>query len=302
MNDESDGISVNQPIQEDGRLGLVYLLSRSSIDAVVKIGFTSKTAERRATNYTDGEWLVKQEYQMPVWLARMTEKAAHEKLARYWLDPKITGGSASEIFTCTTEVADVAIREAYAEQFELTLRHLRLPDGLIKILFKLNSIERLISPSVDITDIFEIANEALRESDFLKLQIQSLERKLLHIRSQSEARIESADKISLQLKADLVEAKTQLRATNKKVEGFSTDLERTTMELKGLRDKYSESMEFVGQFEEIKSLLIGRQKIIKDLNRFANRRILSKEFESVVKNLNHAVNILNELILLVKAR
>ena len=121
---------------EDSGFGLVYLLKRRINSSIIKIGYTSRTAESRATNYTDGEWIVHKEYPMPVWLARMTERGAHLKLERFWLDPKLTGGSASEIFTCSIEDADIAIQISYIDQLEKSLRHLGIPSSITKIIIK----------------------------------------------------------------------------------------------------------------------------------------------------------------------
>lgn len=67
---------------------------------------------------------------MPIWMARLTEQAAHKKLSQYWLDPKITGGTASEVFTCPYNVAEEAVEQAYKDQLDRVLTSLKIPQNI----------------------------------------------------------------------------------------------------------------------------------------------------------------------------
>jgi T5orf172 domain len=102
--------------ETDGRDPLkfswVYVLRRESHASMCKVGFTSVSAKSRALEYTDGEWIVFAEYSVPNWLAKDVEKEAHLQLSKYWLDPKLTGGSATEVFLCEPELAEIAIQIA----------------------------------------------------------------------------------------------------------------------------------------------------------------------------------------------
>ena len=94
--------------------GIVYVLKRSNTNKpnqsnICKVGFTTVSGDARAKDYTDGGWQVISEFHMPVWLAKMTEKAAHKELSDYWMDPAITGGSANEVFYCEPDLAETAV-------------------------------------------------------------------------------------------------------------------------------------------------------------------------------------------------
>ena len=160
MNDFEDINTSSKTDLDDSRLGLVYLLHRNNGAPIVKIGYTSKSAESRALNYTDGEWIVNKEYFMPIWLAKLTEKAAHDKLAPYWLDPKLTGGTASEIFTCSIDYADTAIKLAHVEQLEKALNSLGIPKVLITLILN----DKELSSSSSATEIENKINNVLKTS------------------------------------------------------------------------------------------------------------------------------------------
>ena len=94
--------------------GIVYVLKRSNTNKpnqsnICKVGFTTVSGDARAKDYTDGGWQVISEFHMPVWLAKMTEKAAHKELSDYWMDPAITGESANEVFYCEPDLAETAV-------------------------------------------------------------------------------------------------------------------------------------------------------------------------------------------------
>lgn len=129
---ENDQVLVSEL---DG-FGCVYILKRSKHREMCKVGFTSVSARSRASEYTDGEWIVHKEHQMPIWLARLVEKEAHVQLAEYWLDPKLTGGSATEVFLCSPEVAEVAVEIARNEKSAEALAQLGAPRSIAKQLIE----------------------------------------------------------------------------------------------------------------------------------------------------------------------
>ena len=96
----------------------VYVLTRrdkSGAHPLSKIGFTTKSAEKRASNYTDGNWEVADDHPMPSWLGKLVEKRAHEILEDDWLDPSSVDGSALEVFRCDSRKASNAIMRAQEE-------------------------------------------------------------------------------------------------------------------------------------------------------------------------------------------
>jgi hypothetical protein len=102
-------------------IGYVYILFRPDNPGLAKVGYTAVSSQARASNYTDGDWKVHREFPMPIWLARLSERTAHKNLKSYWLDPKITGGTASEIFTCTLDIAENAVELAFIELSDVSV-------------------------------------------------------------------------------------------------------------------------------------------------------------------------------------
>ena len=141
---------INTEIQETDKtdsVGYTYILHRTDNPGLVKVGFTAVSSQSRAGNYTDGEWQVHKEFPMPIWLARLTERASHRHLKSYWLDPKITGGTASEIFMCPLDIAVSAVELAFLEELEQVLK---LQNQLI--LQKSNTITNTIKSESNIID------------------------------------------------------------------------------------------------------------------------------------------------------
>jgi hypothetical protein len=170
MSDETDiNYDNNSFISHESTdsIGYVYILFRPDNPGLAKVGFTSISSRSRALNYTDGEWRVHKEFPMPVWLARLSEKTAHAYLKQYWLDPKITGGTASEIFTCSLNVAEEAVNKAFVDQLRCALRSLRLPESLVKVVLEQYGNTESNDVSVLLTKI---------ESDFEKIKVQQDER------------------------------------------------------------------------------------------------------------------------------
>lgn len=113
------------------KMGSVYILSRAGQENLCKIGFTGVGAGTRASDYTDGRWTVHKEFEMPLWLARVTEEAAHEELAEYWLDPDITGGTATEIFQIAADKAEIFVGTAIEKQRGIAIQSLGYDQQLL---------------------------------------------------------------------------------------------------------------------------------------------------------------------------
>ena len=113
---------------------IIYVLSRSSNDKISKIGSTKVSAESRANDYTDGEWSVYSQITVPSIFHFTVEKFSHEILKQkgYWLDPKISGGSANEIFLCEPITAMDAVEGSWSSVRQKTLNLLGVPVPLLK--------------------------------------------------------------------------------------------------------------------------------------------------------------------------
>ena len=246
---------------DESGVGLVYLLKRGENTSVIKIGHTTKTAEIRASNYTDGEWLVHKNYSMPIWLAKMTERAAHAQLNQFWLDPKLTGGSASEIFTCSVEDGDVAIQVAYIEQLERALRLLGIPDAFVKVVLKDRGLSSDTSISSLELRLDAIRRDGLKENEILTRKIQLLETDQL----KSE---EHSDRIS-----KLIEA--EKKALLEKIAALETECSKFK--------------------NYIQSSINDFDKEIEMLENIAGKKINLKDFEMLRDGFRRAVEIIRKL-------
>lgn len=185
------------------QIGYTYILVRSNNSNIIKIGYTSVSSQSRAYNYTDGEWEVHKHYQMPIWLARLTEKASHKILKEHWLDPKITGGTASEIFTCTIEVAENAVQNAYKEQLRLALLSLKISPKICDYILYNNSLAETSELATSITELGSRNESLLNEIDILKQiikkkdkEIASLHEVKSYYRAESDGYRKELEKIS----------------------------------------------------------------------------------------------------------
>lgn len=161
-------------------VGYTYILYRTDNPGLVKVGFTTVSSQSRAGNYTDGEWKVHKEFQMPVWLARLTERASHRNLNNYWLDPKITGGTASEIFMCPLDVAVSAVELAFLEELEQVLKSLKVPDHIVQLILHKHGIMEN-SPLSELIIQFEKKEQAFSQViDELNEKFDMREKDLIH--------------------------------------------------------------------------------------------------------------------------
>ncbi len=246
---------------EDSGLGLVYLLKRSNNSSIIKIGHTSRTAESRASNYTDGEWVVHNEYTMPIWLAKMTERAAHSKLEKFWLDPKLTGGSASEIFTCSIDDGDIAIQTAYIEQLEKSLQILGIPNDIAKIILKQKGLSSDLNTSVIEAHLKAISNEQKNIVEEYKI------------------------------KFDILSKEMELEK-----EKFKFSLEIHAAELNALQEKNSKLDTEISRLENIiNSSTEDFNHEIEALEKVADKKINMKDFESLRYSFRKAVDIIRAL-------
>lgn len=95
---------------------IIYALYRSSETRhnLTKVGSTKISADSRAANYTDGEWIKYFDFEVSSHVQFAVERTAHKILRNkgFWLDPRVTNGTAQEIFTCEPEEAKKAIIDA----------------------------------------------------------------------------------------------------------------------------------------------------------------------------------------------
>lgn len=129
MEDENKNINANEINIQDRNsvdlvdlksitdLSIIYVLTRKNDASSVlsKVGSSKISAQSRAQNYTDGDWVVYYEIKVPSVLQFSVEHFAHEILKGKgcWLDPKITGGSANEVFICDPVIARDAVNDSW---------------------------------------------------------------------------------------------------------------------------------------------------------------------------------------------
>ena len=61
-------------------MSVVYVLKRENKPSICKVGRSDSSAKTRARNYTDGDWKVYKEFEVPVFLAKPIEEKAHDLL------------------------------------------------------------------------------------------------------------------------------------------------------------------------------------------------------------------------------
>ena len=95
-------------------MSVVYVLKRIDKPSISKVGRSDSSGKTRARNYTDGNWKIHKEFEVPAFLAKPIEEKAHSllKAQGHWLNPDIMDGSAQEVFTCEPNVAELAVMEA----------------------------------------------------------------------------------------------------------------------------------------------------------------------------------------------
>ena len=261
MNETFSPSSVLPASSDDSALGFVYLLKRNDNSAVIKIGYTAKSAESRASNYTDGAWFVHKEYPMPVWLAKLTERSAHAKLASFWLDPKLTGGSASEIFTCPLDDGDIAIQLSYMEHLEKSIRLLGLPDVLVKIILKEAGLSSEMTISALEKRLDFVADEQRKEKKALVQRIGELE----DTRKRQEEIMAQAIQLLESDKKSLVE----------KVEALEAEIKTLRQYIKSAGSDFSKDIDMLGDF--------------------ADKKINIKDFEILRSNFRKTIEIVRLL-------
>jgi|GEM_PF-6714082 len=289
--------------------GYVYILFRTDNPGVVKVGFTSVSAESRANNYTDGEWKVHKHFPMPVWLAKATERSSHKNLKNFWLNPKVTGGTASEIFTCSLETAEIAVQSAFTEELTKLLKTLRVPDPFVK--FILN--EHGIIESSDISTLvrqFQDEENKLLESvceieNSLSEQIKNLQDKL----EDSEQKLENMENVS---RDSLEKIKKYFKNKESLIhEHFSQEKHQLQIQIIELKEKLEKSVndlsvcknknnELITTNNELLSKKIEVSKITSseqdnqliELIKFSHKKIRYSQFELLQENFIKAVKLL----------
>ena len=261
MNETSSPSFVLPTQSDDSALGFVYLLKRNDNAAVIKIGYTAKSPESRASNYTDGAWVVHKEYPMPVWLAKLTERSAHSKLVNFWLDPKLTGGSASEVFTCPRDDGDIAIQLSYIEHLEKTIRLLGLPDVLVEIILKEAGLSSEMTISSLEKSLEKFSDEQRKEKEILLQKIVRLENE----KQKQEEKMSRAFQMLEADKSGLVE----------KIGALEAEIITLRQYIKSAGSDFSSDIDL--------------------LEKFADNKINLRDFESLRFNFRRAIEIIRLL-------
>jgi hypothetical protein len=249
---------INTEIQETDKtdsVGYTYILHRIDNPGLVKVGFTAVSSQSRAGNYTDGEWQVHKEFPMPIWLARLTERASHRHLKSYWLDPKITGGTASEIFMCPLDVAVSAVELAFLEELEQVLKSLKVPSHIAQLILHKHGITENSQLS-ELTIQFEKKEQALAQViDALNAKFEMKEKDLIHH--------------SNVLERQLVEAKQQLekeQVKNKELSEKLLGVQQISLDTLSIREH--------------------------DLRIFADKKINPSQFEVLRDNFRKSIELI----------
>ena len=250
---ESDAVGAS------GATGYVYILCRSNNSQITKIGFTTTSALSRANNYTDGEWVIHRQYSMPVWLAKLTERASHQILRPYWLDPKITGGSASEIFTCDLETAENAVELAHLEQLEIALNSLKLPAPIISLILSQHKLK-------DTSDADCILNSLSENENNLKLKL--IEQKKIFDDNFHSMQSDFKKKVGI------LEEEIEI-------------LKNKCADLQAEKNSLSDIIESARNADLDEMFLLEA-----DLNKFGQKKINQRQFESLRDNFRKALELI----------
>lgn len=167
--------------KNDGE-GCVYVLQRKEHEKVCKVGVSSLEAQARAKDYTDGDWEVFFELPMPAWLAKLVEKLTHTKLKKFWFDPKITGGTANEVFMCSPELAKSKVIHARNEKAEQVMRQLGVHAQVVESMWREQFIHKKENKIITLTDDIRVLQNCLQieknKNRQYELDLKSLRRRL----------------------------------------------------------------------------------------------------------------------------
>jgi hypothetical protein len=244
MSDLIEDVHSNDKAEQSELIGYTYILVRQNSPHLIKVGYTSVSAEARASDYTDGEWKVHKRYPMPIWMARQTEKAAHKRLEQYWLDPRVTGGTASEVFICPFEIAEQAIELAYKDQLEKVLTFLKVPRYVIDYVYQQHGLIQ----SSQLGDLIEEKNQLQSELDRIQFESSYKVKELEHrLNKNSDELIAQKEKNNVLLKRlDSIEAvyPSDLHHNVYELETFS-DGHIKPSQFEKLRDNYRKSIDVI---------------------------------------------------------
>lgn len=153
---------------------IIYVLSRTDNSSISKIGSTEVSAQSRAQNYTDGDWSVFFEIEVPSAVKFSVERFAQRilKSGGYWLDPKISGGTATEVFLCEAKIAMNAVQKAWVVVRQETLLQMGIPVEVSRKFEEKSSESHIFIKSI---------SEYAEESKVLEKKIKELEMYILKL-------------------------------------------------------------------------------------------------------------------------
>ena len=105
---------------------------------------------------------------MPLWLARVTEEAAHEELAEYWLDPDITGGTATEIFQIAADKAEIFVGTAIEKQRGIAIQSLGYDQQLLDAV-RADRVEDLVEAFALADGFLAVLHDADQSRDLVRV-------------------------------------------------------------------------------------------------------------------------------------
>lgn len=276
------------------QIGYVYLLRRHENSDVCKVGFTSTAPKSRAGDYTDGEWIVYTEYKMPLWLAKLVERRTHQNLKAYWLDPRITGGTATEVFTCNIETADLAIKIAHLEIIKESFQSLNVPKLMIDELICLNSLDASDSSSLKRNLIIDELENVKKENRLLGVEL--LDCKALI--QDTYRQIEKKDREIAEERRIRFDENAALFDRLQQVEKELSRITSLYQALRQLFGNYRDQMTWIKSIEKSEQAEFcddDLKDVIARLIRFSDRKINLSDFEDLRDHYRDAVEILRNL-------
>lgn len=286
------GLDLSQ-IKSIAETSIIYVLTRQQDTSSIlsKVGSSKVSAQSRAQNYTDGGWVVYHEILVPSVLQFLVEHFAHRILKDkgFWLDPKITNGSASEVFLCEPTIAKEAVDISW-ENIRISLaEQIGFPSEIVQSLLNENtvsqSIEEFKSKNASILSRIRIEHETK-----LKEQLSELKQK--------------TEKVLAEQKEQLLKAEEKFQNNKEHYENEISKLQNEIDRLLEVRNRYDaklieyekkqsgEYLRYKNNIEKKRNELAVKNKIISGFDQ-SNLKIVA--FEKILSEFRKNTNMLQSV-------
>jgi hypothetical protein len=290
QSDEAKNKTVDEALDELPSQGIVYILTRENQPGISKVGYTGVSAKSRAKGYTDGDWVIDTEYSMPLWLARLTEKATHKQLEQYWLNPGITGGTAQEVFLCNPDLAKIAIESALKEQRELALVQMGVPESVVG---HICDGYNLAKKAAEIEEIYELEITEIKEGH--RLEIAATEEKYQYDILLANRELSCSLDAKKALNAQIKELSAPIKELEEKYE-FAVNQVRT--ELESLIENREQRISELERYFDNLSTSMSKNELIlslRELESFDDRRHTYDDFSELLDKYRAAIRLIHSL-------